>query len=50
MKKLEEYGDVLTVKELIEFLPIGRNNIYKLLSDGIIRNLKVGKKIIVPKQ
>lgn len=47
---LEKYNDVLTVKDLYELLPIGKNAIYKLLKDNTIKNIKIGNKIIIPKQ
>ncbi len=46
---LEKYNDVLSVKDLYEILPIGRNNIYKLLNSNKIKNIRVGNKIIIPK-
>ncbi len=47
---LEDYKDVLSVNDLYDILPIGRNNIYKLLNSNIIKNIRVGNKIIIPKQ
>lgn len=47
---LENYKDVLTARELCEVLPLGRCKIYELLRAGTIRNIKVGKKIIIPKE
>lgn len=46
---LEKYKDVLTTRELCELLPLGRSKIYELLRKGIIRNIRIGKKIIIPK-
>lgn len=34
---LEDYKDVLSVNDLYDILPIGRNNIYKLLNSNIIK-------------
>ena len=47
---LEKYNDVLTVKDLCEILPVGRNSIYKLLDNNTIKHIRIGKKIIVPKK
>lgn len=47
---LEKYKDVLTVSDLREILPLGRNIIYQLLNDNVIKNIRVGKKILIPKQ
>lgn len=47
---LENYKDVLSVQDLYDILPVGRNNIYKLLNSNTIKNIRVGNKIIIPKQ
>lgn len=47
---LENYKDVLSVQDLYDILPIGKNNIYKLLHNGTIKNIRVGNRIIIPKQ
>lgn len=38
MKKLSDYGDVLSVKDVQEILGIGRNAVYGLLKDGTIQS------------
>ena len=50
MRMLEKYKDVLTVKDLSEILPLGKTSIYKLLSSNAIKNIRVGTKILIPKQ
>ncbi|MDL2219753.1 helix-turn-helix domain-containing protein [Ruminococcaceae bacterium OttesenSCG-928-O06] len=47
---INDLPDVLTVDQLIEYLPIGRNNIYALLKSGVIKSIKVGRKYIIPKK
>ena len=47
---LEEYKDVLTVKDVYEILPIGKNSLYKLLNSDKIRHIKVGRKNLIPKR
>lgn len=47
---LDGYKDVLTVNDLYEILPIGRNKIYELLNNNTIKNIHIGKKIIIPKK
>ena len=47
---LDKFNDVLTVKDLYEAIPIGKNAIYKLINDGKIKSIRVGKKIIIPKK
>ena len=46
---LSEYPDVLTVKQLQELLPLGRNSIYNLIRSGAIRHLRAEGKILIPK-
>lgn len=47
---LENYKDVLTVEDLYTILPVGKNKIYELLRNDIIKNIHIGKKIIIPKK
>ncbi len=47
---LENYKDVLSVQDLYAILPIGKNSIYRLLKSNTIKNIRVGNKIIIPKQ
>lgn len=47
---LNTYKDVLSVQDLYDILPIGKNSIYKLLNQNAIKNIRVGNKIIIPKQ
>ena len=37
-----------TVKQALQFLPIGRSTIYQLVATGQLRSVKVGKKILIP--
>mgnify|MGYP004519513027 CR=1 FL=1 len=46
---LEKYNDVLSIKDLKEILPICSKGIYNLLNTNKIKNIKVGTKIIIPK-
>ena len=43
-RRLFEYPDVITIKELMEILGIGRNKAYELLKSGKIVSFKEGKK------
>lgn len=45
----KDYPDIISVKQLQTMLKIGRNSAYKLLSDGKIKTIKIGKKYIIPK-
>ena len=44
-----EYDDVVTVNDVMKMLHIGNSNVYKLLRDNSIKNVKVGKRFIIPK-
>lgn len=46
---LEEYKDVLTVKEVMEIMRVGRNTVYEMLQSNEIPNKKVRNKYIIPK-
>lgn len=45
-----EYGDIVTIEEIMKMLQIGRVTVYQMLQSGRIRSLRVGKRYIVPKQ
>ena len=50
MKEMfENYPDVLKVEELMQMLHIGRNRVYELLSTKAIRNIRIGRRYIIPK-
>ncbi|MCH5296899.1 MAG: helix-turn-helix domain-containing protein [Ruminococcus sp.] len=54
MYKIEEmfseYGDIVTVEEVMEMLQVGRVTVYRMLKSGKIRSLRIGKKYVVPKK
>lgn len=48
---LDNYSaDVVSVEELCRILQLGKNSVYDLLQKGKIKNLRVGKKYIIPKK
>ena len=47
---LSEYGDIVTIEEVMKMLQIGRVSVYQMLKSGEIRSLKVGKKYVIPKK
>ena len=47
---LENYRDILTVKDLHDILPICRTAIYKLIREEKIKSVRIGQKILVPKK
>lgn len=46
---LNQYGDIITIKELCEILMIGRNRAYELLKDGQISAFQLGRNWKIPK-
>ena len=38
-----EYNDILCVSDVCEILMIGRNRVYALLSEGLLKGFRVGK-------
>lgn len=46
----KNYPDVVTPHDLQIMLNIGRNAVYNILKEGLIKTIKVGKKYIIPKQ
>lgn len=46
---LEDYDDVLLPKDLQKILHIGRSTVYRLLSNGTIKSLKIGSSYRIPK-
>ena len=47
--KLDEYGDVLSPKDVHDILGIGYNKTYELLKTGAIKNFKIGRERKIPK-
>ena len=47
---LQDYEDVLTPKEVQHILQISRNTLYKRLSEGSIRSVRIGKFYRIPKK
>jgi excisionase family DNA binding protein len=43
-------GDVVTVPEAAQVLGIGRNLAYELVAQGKLRAVRLGRRLIVPKQ
>lgn len=46
---LDDYPDVLTPTECQNILLVGRNTIYKLLQNNVIKAVKIGKQYRIPK-
>lgn len=43
------YPDVVTVNELAEMLHIGKNKAYEIVNSGMIPDIRIGKKHLIPK-
>lgn len=46
---LNQYGDILTVEDLCDFLRIGRNRAYELLKTRQIKGFRIGRVWKIPK-
>lgn len=46
----DSYPDVVSVEEIQQMLRIGKNAVYQLLKDGVIKSIKVGKRYVVLKK
>lgn len=44
-----DYPDIIRIEDLQVMLQIGRNSVYTLLKQGLIKSIKIGKKYIIPK-
>jgi len=45
-----DYPDLLSVNDIQAALKIGRNNAYKLIKEGTLTHVKIGRKIKIPKR
>lgn len=48
-EKERKFSDILTVKELMDYLAIGKNTAYDLLHSKKIRSIKIGRVYKIPK-
>lgn len=46
---LNDYQDIMTVAEVSETLYIGKNWVYELLENGIIKGFRIGRVWKIPK-
>ncbi|WP_458413025.1 helix-turn-helix domain-containing protein [Schinkia sp. CFF1] len=47
--RYEDLKDVLTVKDVMEFLGISRAKAYELVNSGQFHTVRVGTRILIPK-
>ena len=45
----KEYPDVMNVKQVSKLLDVSTKTVYKLIGDGSLSSLKVGREFRVPK-
>lgn len=50
INRIEECGDILSVKDVHDILGIGYNKTYWLLKSGEIKSFKIGREIKIPKK
>lgn len=48
--KMDDFGDVLTTKDVHDILGIGYNKTYELLRTGAIKSFKIGRERKIPKE
>ena len=46
----KDYGEILTVENLMDYLNIGRTTAYKLVQSGKIKTLQIGKVYRISKK
>ena len=44
-----EYGDIVSVEDVMRMLHIGKSAVYTLLQTKAIKTVRVGRKYIIPK-
>lgn len=49
MELLKDVPNVVTVEEAAAVLRVGRTTMYRLLRQGEIAHVKIGKKIVIPR-
>lgn len=47
--RFADLPDILTPRDLIAFLPIGRNAVYDVLKRQSIKSIRVGQKLLITK-
>lgn len=47
--RLDDYGDVLTVEDVMKILRIGRNTAYSLIKSEELKSIRIGYQLRIPK-
>lgn len=50
LSMLEQYQDIMTTYEVTEALCIGKNRVYELLGNGILKGFRIGNIWKIPKE
>ena len=50
MSRLDDYGEILTVRQVAEVLGIARNSVYQAAAAGQLPSLRVGRRILFAKR
>lgn len=48
--RLEDFGDVLTIAEAGRVMRLGRNSAYAAAASGELPTVRIGRKLLVPRQ
>ena len=48
--KMDDYGDILSPKDVRDILGIGYNKTYELLLSGTIKSFRIGRDRKIPKE
>ena len=47
---LENYPDMMSVEQMAQSLTIGLSSAYRLVHDKSVGSVRIGRKIVIPKQ
>jgi hypothetical protein len=47
--RFAELPDVLTPRDIVAFLPIGRNSVYEALRTRAIKSIRIGQRLLITK-
>jgi Helix-turn-helix domain len=48
-RSFEHLPDVLSPRDLIAFLPIGRSSVYEALRTNAIKSIRIGQRLLITK-
>jgi excisionase family DNA binding protein len=48
-RSFAELPDVLTPRDLIAFLPVGRNSVYEAIRTRAIKSVRIGQRLLITK-